>query len=85
MHLFLGALAGFEVKPGLLLLLGNHVHLLESLFALVALLKLLFLCLGLVIVRQLYLKPLQRTQQPQSTQPSNDKNPPSFATYSVLS
>jgi hypothetical protein len=82
-HLLLGALAGFEVKPGLLLLLGNHVHLLESFFALVALLKLLFLRLGLVIVRRLYLKPLQRIQQPQSTQPSNDQTPPRFATYSV--
>ncbi len=59
-HLFLGALARLEVKPGLLLLLGHHVHFLEPLLALVTLLQLLLFRLSLVVVRRLDLKPLER-------------------------
>lgn len=61
-HLFLLALSLLEVHPGGLPLLGGHIHVMEALLGLVALLQLLLLLLGLLIVRLLDLQPLLSTQ-----------------------
>lgn len=61
-YLLLLALALLEVHPGGLPLLGGHIHVMEPLLGLIALLQLLLLLLGLLIVCLLDLQPLRSTQ-----------------------
>lgn len=58
-HLFLGALAGLEVLPVLLLFPGKCIHVLEPLLVLEALLQLLLPIPCLLIIRGLDLQPLR--------------------------